>query len=240
MTEKSYIDSLLVMKNLYYEPLLRSNIISRVDVERIFSSGVRVLDVNTAFTVELEQRLQDDNNSLADVLFKLTENLDVYLQFVNMYDAANERVERLKESVPQFARFLDEAKSHARSKMLPLHAHLITPIQRIPRYVMLFTELLKATPSTHADSVALVDVDKRMRAFADLMNERKRERDNDQANRVLAAQIDGLDVRLAESGRALVKRGAATSDARDVVILLFNDILLCCVPLKNDRLQLLW
>ena len=39
----------------------------------------------------------------------------------------------------------------AAGEMRGLDSYLITPIQRIPRYVMLLQEMLKVTPTHHPD-----------------------------------------------------------------------------------------
>ncbi len=55
-----------------------------------------------------------------------------------------------------------------------LEDHLITPIQRIPRYILLLRDLLKYTPSTHADAPRLRDAVARMEALAGHINEMKK------------------------------------------------------------------
>ena len=45
----------------------------------------------------------------------------------------------------EFSKFLEEAALNALCHGLPLPALLITPVQRIPRYKLLFGELLKLT-----------------------------------------------------------------------------------------------
>ena len=82
---------------------------------------------------------------------------------------------------------------------------------------MLFIDLCKSTPSTHADAANVEAAKDDMLAFADTMNQRKRERDNDQANRALASSIDDLEIRLAKRGRHVIQRG-------DILLVIFGRI----------------
>jgi CRP-like cAMP-binding protein len=256
-TERTYVESLSVLVELYMVPLQQASpaILSAADVSKIFDSVNKVRDCNVRFLRALEQRVEPwgEANCVGDVVLGLLGELDCYLQFTNMFDLATKRVGELLTSNKAFAQFCQSARENVRSKRLDVGAYLIAPIQRIPRYVMLLADLAKSTASTHADAAPLRDAEQRMRDFADAMNQRKRERDADDANRVLAARFDALEFRLAEPGRMLITQGAAiASDGFDTadgspstgesqrVVFLFSDILLCAAPARGDRLVLVW
>jgi CRP-like cAMP-binding protein len=256
-TERTYVESLSVLVELYMLPLQQASpaILSAADVSKIFDSVKKVRDCNVRFLRALEQRVEpwSEANSVGDVVLGLLGELDCYLQFTNMFDLATKRVSELLTSNKAFAQFCQSARENVRSKKLDIGAYLIAPIQRIPRYVMLLADLAKSTASTHADAAPLRDAEQRMRDFADAMNQRKRERDADDANRVLAARFDALEFRLAEPGRMLITQGAAiASEGFDTadgspstgesqrVVFLFSDILLCAAPARGDRLVLVW
>jgi hypothetical protein len=176
-----------------------------------------LLQCNTRFLRALESRVEPwhDTNCIGDCLLSLIGELDVYLQFVNMYDLAARRASpSCSCSNARFAAFCTAAQAHERSKRLDLRAYMIVPIQRIPRYVMLLADLVRSTSLAHDDASALHEAERRMREFADAMNQRKRERDADEANRQLAARFDALEFRLADPGRVLVQQGAVTQQHR--------------------------
>ena len=60
----------------------------------------------------------------------------------------------------------------------PLENYLIMPVQRVPRYEMLLTTLLKNTWKSHPDYPSLVEAAKRATAISERVNERKRLREN--------------------------------------------------------------
>ena len=74
------------------------------------------------------------------------------------------------------------------------------------------------------------------------MNQRKKERDMDAANRKLATSIEGLECRLAEPGRVLLQRGSVlrassgsdTSTKVSFLFLLFFEKKIYIVTLISD------
>jgi len=56
--------------------------------------------------------------------------------------------------------------------------YLITPIQRLPRYVMLLQELLKFTLEKDADFAELSEAIKKLMIVANYVNDKKREVEN--------------------------------------------------------------
>ena len=61
---------------------------------------------------------------------------------------------------------------------LGLSSLLMTPIQRIPRYVMLLKDLLDKTPPDHPDKGPLGEAHNSVCTIATAINERKRQEEN--------------------------------------------------------------
>ncbi|CDZ96787.1 Invasion-inducing protein TIAM1/CDC24 and related RhoGEF GTPases [Phaffia rhodozyma] len=77
--------------------------------------------------------------------------------------------------------FIKRAKQHPRHTQISLDAYLLLPVQRIPRYRMLLSDLMKCTPpqTTQAYDV-LEDAFKEMASLASCMNEEKRDAESRQ------------------------------------------------------------
>jgi hypothetical protein len=56
-----------------------------------------------------------------------------------------------------------------------LDSFLIMPVQRIPRYILLLSELKKHTPSDHPDYPKITEAWTSMQEVANYVNEKKRE-----------------------------------------------------------------
>lgn len=74
--------------------------------------------------------------------------------------------------------FLQECRAKPECRMIGIAEHLLTPIQRIPRYVLLLADLLKNTDSEHCDYDNLVRALDEMKKTADFINEMKRKADS--------------------------------------------------------------
>lgn len=75
--------------------------------------------------------------------------------------------------------FLKKAREHPMHSQISLESYLLLPIQRIPRYKLLLTELVMCTP-TRSDGLpdALDDALTEISSLASLMNEEKRDADS--------------------------------------------------------------
>ena len=58
-------------------------------------------------------------------------------------------------------------------KGLSLGAYLIMPVQRVPRYVLLLTDLLQNTPGDSADYEPIKTAHELVKSFADFINANK-------------------------------------------------------------------
>jgi hypothetical protein len=81
----------------------------------------------------------------------------MYTTYVNEHESASNDLKYLRESkkYSEFNRFCLACCVNPVSKGLNLSSLLITPIQRIPRYKLLLSELIKNTPEDHPDKADL-------------------------------------------------------------------------------------
>ena len=81
------------------------------------------------------------------------------------------------------------------------------PIQRVPRYRMLLSELLKRTPDDHPDHAQLESALTEVVRLADDINESVRAAESDEHVRQLQRKLIGLDFPLLAPGRVFVRDG---------------------------------
>ncbi|KAJ1968779.1 hypothetical protein IWQ62_001036 [Dispira parvispora] len=79
-------------------------------------------------------------------------NFDVYKRYINGYKHALECSSQLEKKNEAYRHFLMRGRDHPSCQKLGLSDLLIEPVQRIPRYTLLLTDLLKNTPVHHPDS----------------------------------------------------------------------------------------
>jgi len=113
----------------------------------------------------LLEALSHEKASVPQVFNKHSAYLRMYTQYVSNYPRAIETLNVLRDN-KKFQRFISsppanaDKHAHAENGGLPqqslsLMSYLIMPVQRIPRYVLLFKQLEKYTPPDHADHAAI-------------------------------------------------------------------------------------
>ena len=76
----------------------------------------------------------------------------LYAEYIVNFEQSREKIALLREKNSSFVRFIKAAERVADPQgKQPFESYLITPVQRIPRYKMLLSELLKYTPEEHLD-----------------------------------------------------------------------------------------
>jgi hypothetical protein len=80
-----------------------------------------------------------------------------------------------EEKIHQVLQVFDAAKKHPKHTQINLMAFLILPIQRLPRYRLLLSSLLKETVESHPDHVTVKKAVNDMQLLIEYCNETKRE-----------------------------------------------------------------
>eukprot|EP01114_Cavostelium_apophysatum_P020874 TRINITY_DN7121_c0_g1_i2.p1 TRINITY_DN7121_c0_g1~~TRINITY_DN7121_c0_g1_i2.p1 ORF type:complete len:238 (-),score=54.15 TRINITY_DN7121_c0_g1_i2:161-874(-) len=110
-----------------------------------------------------------------------------------------------------------------------LSSLLIMPVQRVPRYVLLLTELKKLTPETHPDYENITKAVKLIREIAGSLNEFIKDAESRNSVLIVSNQLVGLKQSLLEPHRRLIKQGILKKITSRMIqtcyLFLFNDIL---------------
>jgi RhoGEF domain/PH domain len=167
----------------------------------------------------------------------------MYAAYVNKYNSSLAALEEASRANSKFQQFLNKQAVKKVCKGLDIHAFLILPIQRIPRYVMLLDDMFKFTDRQHPDYESLQTALAKMRDIADYVNERKREAEN--LNQVLRVQsrITGKYEALTAPSRRYVREGPLLElcggEKKNRYYFLFNDLLVCTNP-PSSTWKRLW
>lgn len=131
----------------------RKEIIPKDTLVKVFVNLEQLLPVNEQLLLGLEERVRNwsETQKIGDVFKQMTPFLKSYTQYCNMYEESNHTVAALKESNGKFKKYLRKTGENPKCNGLTLEAFLIMPVQRIPRYVLLLSDLIKHTPPTHVD-----------------------------------------------------------------------------------------
>lgn len=167
-TERKYCTCLWILINHFSESLSASELLSEKDISIIFPSCLRrIYTHHCEFFDQLENRLVNwsESSTVADLFSDLFEADDEHSQcglfmqyqaFVDAFPAALLRIRKLCQRNTELHKFVKDLESQGCCEGLDVGAYLLTPIQRIPRYVLLLKQLVRCTDDAHPDFI-LVD-----------------------------------------------------------------------------------
>ncbi|PWN26129.1 hypothetical protein BDZ90DRAFT_233273 [Jaminaea rosea] len=176
---------------------------------------------------------------VGDILVPIAPFLKMYSLYVKNFSSALARIETERRENEAFAKFLrdTERSTWGRGKAffgLGLQAHLLTVVQRIPRYTLLVGDLLKSTPPGHPDHADIKRAYEMVERVASSINENVRQHEMDMLMLSLQRSLTGLPGPLIAPGRKLLKRGAlqkaCRKDVQPRAFFLFTDCIIYARP----------
>jgi hypothetical protein len=224
-SEQTYISQLHTIVNLFLKPLREDNpgLISAHDVSIIFHNIEDILAVNTELFNFMQQQ------TLGEAFSYLGPFLKIYGTYASNFGLGNETLERLLKENNQFKNFIEMQESQPECNNLNLPSLLITPVQRIPRYRLLLTELLKYTKRTHIEYLKINNATQQIASVASYINEFIRKHDNAQKMLKIQSSLSGKFMPgIVVPGRTFIKEGKLMKVCRrrpkERMVFLFSDI----------------
>mmetsp|Transcript_16777 Transcript_16777/g.49347 ORF Transcript_16777/g.49347 Transcript_16777/m.49347 type:complete len:973 (+) Transcript_16777:151-3069(+) len=202
-TERSYVSVLRMLLDVFADPLrraadlppehLRPSLlgsrgfeftkkgvpkvqISRAQAKVIFHELDSLAAINQLLLEQLEERYAAWSSAatVGDVFLSIMSFLKGYTAFANNFNNALATITECKRQ-QGFTAYLEHCiENKEECCNLWLEDHLIAPIQRIPRYILLLNSLLGKTPSSHPDFELLSQCVISMKAIARHINENKK------------------------------------------------------------------
>ena len=176
---------------VYADGMAKESYLSADDLEAMFCNFPSILNACTTFVRRLHDYRSAPSSSrpqLGQVLAPLSSNLKIFKPYCRNYYSAIETISRLLEKHKKFADFLSQCHSLADQ---PLGALLIMPIQRVMRYPMLVSAIIKDIPESHPEYGGLYTAYNLFRKFAVLIDrDQVRAKQSSEVDRA-AEQIEG-------------------------------------------------
>jgi len=105
-----------------------------------------------------------------DIFTKLSNFFKMYSSYVANHAGANELLVHLQDTNKGFKEWIQAAQQQPGTRGQPLQSLLIMPVQRVPRYELLLTSLLKHTPPHLPDHADLEQALQRVKTAARAIN----------------------------------------------------------------------
>ncbi|XP_032792326.2 FYVE, RhoGEF and PH domain-containing protein 3 isoform X1 [Daphnia magna] len=227
-SEESYIKQLDMLLNGFVRPVRDKNTIPKHSFSAIFGDIEPLYSLN----IVLHDELQKSEN-VGSAFLKIAPYLKLYSTYAHDYELATRSLQALRKSNKAFEAFVSQQERlpHISRK---LEALLIVPIQRVPRYRLLLTELIAHTDQTEEEYTILNAALKQVEAVAHHINEQIREQENVQRMIRIQRSLAQGNPKIITPGRRLIKEGslrkvsADSESAHHRYFILFNDMLLYC------------
>jgi len=154
-TEETYINGLNRLSTFWQPNMISAKLLTMEEATSIFQNFAVISACHQRFLNQLKAKGGSFSSQVAEALLNSTEFFKASSYYIGSYNTCLSLIKR-KLSNPVSQRLMDEImQKNPDDKLEILSSLLITPIQRMPRYILFIKELIKKTPSCHPDFVML-------------------------------------------------------------------------------------
>ncbi|KYQ93844.1 pleckstrin (PH) domain-containing protein [Tieghemostelium lacteum] len=173
-TERLYVKYLDNVVNHFMIPLKRIDkpVISNKNIDIIFQNFPSILYAHqTMFSfIKHNETLQ----GVIESFLSFVPHLQIYREYVLGYEDAAQKL-RKKDASTEFHILIEKMAIECGSS-IPLASLLITPVSRVPRYKLLFDELMKFTEIDSKEYLQIQQIRKELTIFSEEINKVVREK----------------------------------------------------------------
>lgn len=153
-TEIDYKAHLELVIREVLEYSLNNNILTLTESEIIFSNIREIEELSGNLVNELtkiSENFDNKNTEVAKIFQNHFKTFEIYFIYCRNYKEMQVVMEKFIKKNHSFSQFLETIEHTSRLNKTDLFSFLIKPIQRLPKYVLLFKDLLKNTEPSHPD-----------------------------------------------------------------------------------------
>lgn len=237
-TEETYVRRLHLLDQVFCTRLTEAGIPVEVTTG-IFSNISSIYRFHGQFLLpELQMRITEEwdiNPRLGDILQKLAPFLKMYGEYVKNFDRAMELVSAWTHRSLLFRDIVHGIQKQEVCGNLTLQHHMLEPVQRVPRYELLLKDYLKQLPLNAPDRK---DAERSLELISTAANHSSAAiRKMEKMHKLLEVyERLGGEEDIVNPANELIKEGhiqklsAKNGTAQDRHLILFNSMILYCVP----------
>ncbi|XP_014609547.1 PREDICTED: FYVE, RhoGEF and PH domain-containing protein 4-like [Polistes canadensis] len=239
-TEKKYVNILHLIDQVFQFRVDQENrahpMFPPETVQHMFSNIKSIYKFHNDFLLpQLEERMQcwDSKPRIGDIMKNFAPFLKMYTEYVKNFDYAMNLINTLQNKVARFAAIINDIQKLDECAKLSLPHHMLSPIQRLPRYELLLKDYLKNLTEENSDYEDTKKALELVSTAANHTNEAMKK--IDKFKKLLEIQESIYDATdLVSATRELIKEGrivkisARSGDHQDRHLFLFSDLLLLC------------
>jgi hypothetical protein len=262
-TEQSYLNSLTTIIRELLEPVKRAKVLTQQEYASLFSNLEELAQHHVRFESLLRARISawDDASVLADIFLKETDFFVQYGPYLENYNKATVAMHYMRKKYPKFDQMIRNfEEEQMKTTMQTVDSFLIMPVQRLPRYRLLLSDMRKYTPQSWQEHLDLDSAGRKVDEVIRELNSHIPKDGAEQIRKMLAIEssiqqqnsesvaIMKLDRKFIKEGSLLLKKlkvGDKTKPEKKKLIermkglkayvFLFNDLLVICEQLKQAK-----
>ncbi|XP_064486969.1 FYVE, RhoGEF and PH domain-containing protein 2-like [Ornithodoros turicata] len=247
-TEKTYVEVLHLLDQVFAFRVDQENrahsMFPQAVVSAMFSNLKSLYQLHHDFLLpKLQGRIDtwDSNPRIGDIMKDFAPFLKMYTEYVRNYDDAMRLLGSWYNKQPRFQGIMDDIHRMPECGNLTIQHHMLTPVQRVPRYQLLLKEYLKKLPE---DSPDTTDTEKALELVSTAaIHSNEAMKKIDKFKKLLEIQdLVGGVMDLVSPTRELLREGkitkicARSGDHQERHMFVFNDlVLLCSQRLMSNR-----
>lgn len=156
-SETNYCKSLEMVANNILKPAEHNEMLSKDEIHKLFSHLINIMHFSKALSEELSERMNSSSFDIKrtcflDIFLRHAEFFKIYSPYCNNFPDAQNFLLSIRENTKhKFTQLLKKLEYSSMLGNLNLLDHLIKPIQRLPKYELIFKDLKKNTEVNHPD-----------------------------------------------------------------------------------------
>ncbi|BFU25215.1 Rho guanine nucleotide exchange factor, putative [Entamoeba histolytica HM-1:IMSS-B] len=184
-TEKTYIQGLDIIIDVYLDTLIGSSKKLAKELTPIKDQISLILRSHQELLKELLGALIKNGECplIGDIIVNFSPSLEDCAKYIFNYPTYLEKITSIMDSSAislTSKKAEDYRNSHQNCYVQNIQQYLITPIQRIPRYVLLISDLLRNISMVFGDAPRLIEAHKAIKKVATTINEKGHEYEADE------------------------------------------------------------
>uniref|UniRef100_A0A3P8V0Y2 Rho guanine nucleotide exchange factor 49 n=1 Tax=Cynoglossus semilaevis TaxID=244447 RepID=A0A3P8V0Y2_CYNSE len=186
-TESSYGEDLRIIKEEFYCPMQSAGLLTAEQLTVVFGNVQELIDVNDRFTEHLQDSIDQAFDQGDDDLLTVYIG-EIFLEFVNMLPAFQTYCLQQSTSVnmlntlekeKELLIFLDVSQNdNTALRRMNLRSFLMAPLQRVTKYPLLLSRIIKVTPECHPDYARLREAKSRVESHLEHINMKTKQEGN--------------------------------------------------------------
>ncbi|NXG27964.1 MYOM protein, partial [Dromaius novaehollandiae] len=187
-TEASYGEDLRIIKEEFYLPMQAAGLLSQEQLLGVFSNIQELIDLNENFLEILQEEIDRAFDQSDDDLMTVCIG-EIFLEFVNMLPAFQtyclqqsssvNMLNALEKEKELLRIFLNVSQNdNTALRRMNLRSFLMAPLQRVTKYPLLLSRIIKATTEYHPDHGSLREAKSRIESHLEHINMKTKQEGN--------------------------------------------------------------